>query len=625
MDRKGGDRPRQGGDRKRQGAEKSFPPRRSFDRPRKDQGRSTGNSPGRFRTPQRDTGIRAELPQMGDALRDLDTLRRFLPLLDDRHEGSYKLLAGEYDYGEFILIVEHIPDEPSRQPARLRARMRRETARFPYDVFNTRSRETGARDFLARAFSDAAGRAPSERRGVRAGRIAIDRPGRELLESSAVVVSNEIIEVRFTVELPVRRGRIPSDMVSELFLATIPAVIRSSLIFKNVDGERLADFIETNERADMIRAQLEERGLVAFIADGSLLPGKWREGETLTPFHAPEELAVTFDLPNGRTVRGMGIPKGITLVAGGTGSGKSTLLRAIELGVYNHIPGDGRELAVTIADAVGVRTEEGRRIENVDVSPFFDPAGGVDTRRYCARWASSSFSYAANVMEALEIGASILVIDDDMTPAGLVTRDARIQALVPSDSEPAATLIDLLPAFRDDLGVSSVIAVNSGDFFDIADTVILMEGFLPGDATTRAKVISGEPKSKRTPKRLKISAPTPRTPLANSLEPEKNTAGESLRPQGKGFIQYGDEFIDCSRLPQLASGSQERAIARGIALVYRLMDSSASLEEAVGKVMERVRTVGLDTLSGRLMGDLAMFRAHELAAAVNRMKNLKVK
>ncbi len=150
-------------------------------------------------------------------------------------------------------------------------------------------------------------------------------------------------------------------------------------------------------------------------------------------------------------------------------------------------------------------------------------------------------------------------------------------------------------------------------------------GFLPRDATGHARTIASEQKSKRTPKRLKMIAPVPRAPLGNSLEPEKNATGDRPRQQGRGFVQYGDEYIDCSRLPQLVSGAQERAIARGISLVYRLMDSSVSLDEAVQRVMERVRTVGLDTLSGRLMGDLAMFRAHELAAAVNRMKNLKVK
>ena len=246
MERKGGDKPRQSGGRARQSGKSPGLSHRGFDKPRTDSRRPAGNTRGRFRPPLRETAPVAELPRMENTLRDLDTLRRFLPLLEGRHAGSYAGLAGEYDYGDFMLIVDYIPDDPSRQPARLRARVKRETARFPHDVFNTRSREIGARDFLARAFSYAAGRAPADRWGERSSRIAIDRPGRELLETSAVVVGDDAIEARFTVELPIRRDRIPADMASQLFLSTIPAAIRSSLFFKNVDGQGLADSIASS-------------------------------------------------------------------------------------------------------------------------------------------------------------------------------------------------------------------------------------------------------------------------------------------------------------------------------------------------------------------------------------------
>ena len=561
---------------------------------------------------------------MVTTVHELDTLKKTLTSLDGRQVAAYIELAGEYDYGDFTLIIDHIPDDPARQPARMRARVRMETARFPRDVFNTRSREIGARDFLARALASAAARFQGTPSGERASRVHIDRPGREILETTAVVTGDGFIEARFTVDLPLRRDKIAGNIAAELFLTAIPRMIRGGLLFGNIDGEGLADWIEANEDADAARSMLAERGLVAFVADGSVLPGKSRDMLRVA-FRAPEDLAVTLELPNVGKTRGMGIPKGITLVAGGRGAGKSTLLRAIELGVYNHIPGDGRELVVTAGDAVGIRAEEGRRIEKVDISPFFASSEGDDTRRYSAHSASASASQAANLMEAIEIGASLLIIDEDTSAAELITRDARFQALVPPDRDAITTLVDILPALRDRMGISAVVAVSSGDYLDIADTIILMNRYVPASATAEARRIRDEFPARRVSRAVDFPPPEPRCPLVFSLEPEKVSSGNRQRPRGRGFVQYGDEFIDCSRNAQLVSPAQERAISRGIALVHRLMEGSKSLREAVDRVMERVNAVGLDTLSGRLMGDLGSFRAHELAAAVNRLKRLKVK
>lgn len=68
----------------------------------------------------------------------------------------------------------------------------------------------------------------------------------------------------------------------------------------------------------------------------------------------------------------MGIPKGITLIVGGGYHGKSTLLNALELGVYNHIQGDGREYVITDSTAQKLRSEDGRFVKDVDISLFIN-------------------------------------------------------------------------------------------------------------------------------------------------------------------------------------------------------------------------------------------------------------
>ncbi len=563
-------------------------------------------------------------------IQDQDILRRLLVSLDGRYISSYNELMGEFDFSDFILAIDFIPDDPSKQPARMRARIALETARFPRDVFNNRSREIGARDFLARAFAGAAAHILNPPAGKKGPRVYIDRPGPEILETSAVVVGNGFLEVRFSAELPVRRDKIQGEQAIDLLLNVLPKIIRSALHFKNVDGEGLADWIEANEDADAARAMLPDHGLVAFIADGSVMTGQaLREqklsGPVLVPFHAPEELAVTLDLPNNGKTRGMGIPKGLTLIAGAGGQGKTTLLRALELGVYNHVPGDGRELVVALGDAVGIRVEEGRRIENVDISTFYASYGGVDAKHYSARQASIPVSQAANFMEALEIGTSLVIIDEDTSSPELMNHDARRQALVPPERETVGTFVDILPDVRDRFGISAILTASSGDYLDVADTVILIEEFQARSGNEAARRVVETFPTRRTPDLKNPPDRVDRTPLSHSLEPDKPSPQDRFRPSARGYVQYGGEFIDCTRVTQMVSVGQARAISRAIALVHRFMDSSKSLRDAVGRVTERVDSIGLDTLSGRLMGDLSYFRAHELAAAINRMKRLKVK
>ncbi|MDP2984713.1 MAG: ABC-ATPase domain-containing protein [Candidatus Latescibacter sp.] len=566
------------------------------------------------------------------SIKKIDDLRKVLFSLDGQRIGAYRELAGEYDYGDFILTVDYIPDDPSKQSSRMRARVSLDTAKFPRDVFNTRSREIGARDFLVRAICSTAARFSRPVTGIKGGKVIIDRPGQEILENTALVLGNDCIEVRFSVDLPVKRERIPGQQAAALFIDTIPRIIRECLIFKNLDGEGLAEWIETNEDADAARLMLDGLGLAAFVADGSVLPRiSFVDPRALVkdaaPFKAPDELAVTLDLPNAGKVRGMGIPKGITLVTGGGAQGKSTLLDALALGVYNHIPEDGRELVVTAEDAVGIRAEEGRRIENVDISPFFSSLErGMDTRHFSAPFASPAVSQAANIMEAVEIGTSLLIIDESTSAADIMDHDARMQELIPADQETVTTLVDILPLLKSQNKISVIIAANcAGDYLEIADTVISLNRFQPFFATTDAKRIVAEHPSGRTSRAGDFPSVIERLPLSHSLEPYKNPSPDRSRFYGRGFIQYGDEFIDCSKVVQLVSHSQGRSISRSIALVHRLMDSSKSLADAVEKVMERVNGVGLDTLSGRLMGDLASFRPYELAAAINRMRRVKVK
>src|SRR5699024_6078975 len=149
------------------------------------------------------------------------------------------------------------------------------------------------------------------------------------------------------------------------------------------------------------------------------------------PFHSPGSLETEIELPSGNVARGMGIPEGISLIGGGGYHGKSTLLEALELGVYHHIAGDGREMVLTGPDAVKSRAEDGRSVQGVDIGPFINNLpGGKDTRRFSTPNASGSTSQAANVMEALEAESTLMLIDEDTSATNFMIRDARMQKLI---------------------------------------------------------------------------------------------------------------------------------------------------------------------------------------------------
>ena len=584
-------------------------------------------------------------------MKSSNELHKLLLSLDGRPDDAAVGMKGEYDYGDFTLIADFYSRDSSKNTARLRARMPLERARFPIDVFTPKSRETAARDFIARTFHSLVPRyALKASGGVTGGRVFIDRPGQELLETSAVVVGDGHIEVRFTVEIPHRKRKIVSSSAIDLFIERIPALIRGSLVFAALDGEKLADWIETCEDADAARAQLRERNLVGFIAGGSMLPRRDESGHPLVDgavrLEVPPELGVTLELPNRGSIHGLGIPAGITVITGARFQGKSTLIRALELGVYNHAPGDGREFAVTVHDAIGIRAEAGRSMERVDLSPFFGlKQRGTDMTRFSTLSATASESVAANIMEALETGTALLLIDEDAIPADMVGRDARMQELVSLENagrevSASASLVDILSQLRDTLDVSAVIAVSgAGDYLGIADMVIAMKGYQPIAVTEQARRIVKAETIRRTAEiPVEVKRPVSRQILSGSFESDSDTgvrsgakgrtAGDdSEKPAGSTMmhVRYGDEYIDVSHLSQIVNPSQVRALSRSLALVHRLIGGSGSLNDVVSRVMNRIEQVGLDTLSGRLMGDLCMFRAHELAATLNRMSKLRVK
>jgi len=316
-------------------------------------------------------------------MKDAEDLRRTLRRIDGRGYKAYRDIEGEYDMGWFTLRVDHVQSDPFAPPSRMRASIAIAQAGYPLELYSGRSREVAFRDFLTRCFYAAS---REQVGGRRRGAISIERPGQEILERSTVVFRSGMVEVRFKVALPAAGRRILGREAEKILLGDLPLVVENSLLYRNMDGEAALQHVTTSEDADHIRERLREVGLVSFVADGSVLPRRSgvdprpMDRGRAVPFRSPPSMRVELDTPNHGTLTGMGIGEGVTLIVGGGYHGKSTLLSAIQNGVYNHIPGDGREFVVSLESAVKIRAEDGRRVEKVDISPFISELpGGVDT------------------------------------------------------------------------------------------------------------------------------------------------------------------------------------------------------------------------------------------------------
>jgi predicted ABC-class ATPase len=336
---------------------------------------------------------------------------------------------------------------------------------------------------------------------------------------------------------------------------------------------------------------------------------------------------VELEAPNAGPVRGMGVPRGITLIVGGGYHGKSTLLRAIESGVWNHQPGDGRELVVSHPGAVKIRAEDGRVVHAVDISAFINGLpGGRETTAFCTELASGSTSQAAALVEAVESGASALLVDEDTSATNFMIRDRRMQALVAQTSEPITPFVDRIRELRDRAKVSTVLVMGgSGDYFDHADVVVQMDRYRPVDVTEAARAVAAEHSTGRREEHdTPLTFAGPRGLEPGSLHPERNRDRWKIQARGTDTLVFGSNDVDLRAVEQLEDPSQVRAIGW---LLGRLSESrQPRLEPAteIRHMLQRLDNGDWDWLSGRPDGDLARPRLHEVLGTLNRLRQCRM-
>ena len=561
-------------------------------------------------------------------------LRSLLNRIDHRGYPAYKDTKGAYQFPGYILSVDHVQGDPFASPSKVSVRVAGRTAGFPQELYGGDHQRIALQDELTRQFGRRAEQFAFKAKGSgKSGLISVSRCTQEVLERTACRIdpkSGDIV-LRMEIGFPANGRTINARELEKILFDFVPECVKYALFYKNMDAKRLRTIVDLAEDQHYIREMLPQMGLCAFVANGSVLPRE--SGISPRPmkggvrFQSPKELEVTMELPHKGKITGMGIRKGITLIVGGGYHGKSTLLKALELGVYDHIAGDGREYVITDNTAVKLRAEDGRSIQKTDISMFInDLPNGKDTVGFCTEDASGSTSQAANVVESIEAGTSLLLIDEDTSATNFMIRDELMQRVIHRDMEPITPFIERIRELYDDYGISTVIvAGSSGAYFHVADTIIQMDRYVPKDITAYAKKAAESYPAVSGPEAPAKKPDFQRCPRAGKGFRENDRI--KMKTMGREAVMINKETIDLRYVEQITDSEQVTAL--GYCMRYaqkHIMDGRKDLRQIVDeleRVMEKGTLAALCENSSSI-SCMAMPRRQEIFACFDRYRSLKM-
>lgn len=566
-----------------------------------------------------------------------EDLQEILRRIDHRGYPAYKDTAGSYQFGNYVLGIDHVQGDPFAAPSKASVHVGGNKAGFPAEMIREKHTRTALEDALIRRFGREILQYSHKAKGSgKSGILSVSRPGQEVLRRSACEINpdNGDVTVRLEIGFPANGRTINAGELKKILFQFLPECVQRSLFYQNLDKKHLKAVMELAQDQQHIRHQLEKRGLAAFVADGAVLPRESgvsdRPMKQAVPFYSPKSMAVVLTLPNKGPVRGMGIPRGVTLIAGGGYHGKSTLLKALERGVYNHIAGDGREYVITDDTAVKIRAEDGRSIQQTDISMFINGLpNGKDTKAFQTEDASGSTSQAANVIEAMEAGTRLFLIDEDTSATNFMIRDELMARVVHQDMEPITPFIDRVEELFADYGISTILVAGScGSYFRKADHVIQMMQYEPSEITQLARQ-EAERFFAASPDRPQI--PSAQKPVFHRVFAPDCKAARNDRMKIKGMGRDGvvldHDLIELRYVEQLVDSEQTMAL--GYLVKYarqKLFDGKKDMRQVAGMLEQLLEEKGFQAVCGGryLPCSMAVPRVQEIYACLNRCRELAV-
>lgn len=556
-------------------------------------------------------------------------LKDLLDRIDHRGYPAYKDTAGMYQFRNYVLSIDHVQGDPFAAPSKLSVIVSGTKAGFPSEYYSKAWRKAALQDLLIRRFYQKADRFSFQAKGSgKSGMIAVSRPSQKILERSACQINDKNGDIVFRLEVgfPANGRTINARELEKILFQFLQECVEESLYYKAYKESQVREVAALADDQQYIREELKKRNLAAFIANGSILPRV--NGVSDKPmngavkFISPSSMEVSMQLPHAGEMKGMGIRNGITLVVGGGYHGKSTLLKALEAGVYNHITGDGREYVITDETAVKIRAEDGRSVKKTDISMFIGTLpNGKDTKAFSTEDASGSTSQAANMIEAMEAGAKVFLIDEDTSATNFMIRDELMQRVVHRDSEPITPFIDRVKELYERFGISTILVAGScGSYFHKADTVIQMNQYVPFDVTELAKK-----EAAKFPLDACQLKPAEVPEFSRFLYAPKNGGRDRMKVKtmGKDAVSIDRETVDLRYVEQIAD--TEQVVMLGMILKYVLSNPAfgrQTLTEIVDTICTTIEKKGMEGIYGGryLPTGLALPRRQEIFACLNRYR-----
>ena len=559
-------------------------------------------------------------------------LRNLLMRIDHRGYPAYKDTKGKYQFDQYILSIDHVQGDPFASPSKVSLLIPGRIAGFGKECYETKERRIAFQDYLLRRMYLKVKDFSFKAKGSgKSGLIGISRPGQEILERSACSVdpSTGDVEVRMEIGFPANGRSINAGELIKILFDFLPLCVRQTLLAASCPKASLEKVLFLADDQKAVREALQEQDLVAFVANGSILPRKSGVSslpmKDAVPFRSPESMEVTLTLPHRGALSGMGIKKGITLIVGGGYHGKSTLLEALMAGVYDHIAGDGREYVITEDTAVKLRAEDGRSIQKADISMFIrNLPNGRDTTAFYTEDASGSTSQAANTIEAMEAGAKLFLIDEDTSATNFMIRDDLMQRVVSRDAEPIIPFIDRIRELYDSYGISTILVAGScGSYFHKSDCIVQMKKYSPVEITVFAKkeaenypYLTGDLPAAAAPDFCRIVKRDDAFARENRIK---------MHTDGTDGFSINKTEVDLRYVEQLVDSEQLTALAHMLkSMKLHDFDGKKTLQQAITGIYKRIETKGFSVFAGGeyLPGNLAMPRPQELYAAINRCREL---
>ncbi len=565
-------------------------------------------------------------------MKSSNELRTLLRSIDHRSYPAYKSLAGGYQFGNYQLFIDHVQGDPFASPSSLHIEISHKEAGFPEIYYKTRCARIALEDFLTRQFAFQVEDFNFKAKGSgKSGLIAITRCGQEVLERSACQITDAKVIIRFHVGFPAFGRTINAGELEKILFDFLPRCAEKSLLFGKLDKKKVEQAVFLAEDQEAVRRILKEERLAGFVANGSILPRKSGVSDLpmrdSVPFISPKSMERVLSLPHKGEIKGMAVPVGITLIVGGGYHGKSTLLDALQMGVYNHIAGDGREFVITDQTAVKLRAEDGRSIRNVDISLFInDLPNKKDTSSFSTPDASGSTSQAAGVVEGIEAGSHLFLIDEDTSATNFMVRDDFMQQVISREKEPITPFLERARELYEEADISTIlVAGSSGAFFYIADKILQMDCYRPMDITDRVKELCKEHMAPRT------QAPGFQIPdFRRGLEISKGkkSGGDrrhdtmKVKTMGRDGFSLDRENVDLRYVEQLADSEQTSALAHLLRYgLEQVIDGKKTVRQTVQILWELLERKGWEPFCGSYVPcGLAKPRIQEIFACLNRFR-----